>query len=213
MEGSIPVGIVHGSRLIRDGIGELLGRQAGVHIAGTFGDIQELLERPVENGHVLLCDFFALRAIEPDLMKELRKRIPHAKILIFSASDDPETIVECAGVGASGCILQDASLEELLDAIRSVWRGTPVMSPRCIISLFNYVAKVRAGDELPASLNLTRRETEILEFITEGLSNKEIALRLYLQPQTVKNYVHLVLQKLDVHSRLEAIRLVRSAGR
>lgn len=130
---------------------------------------------------------------------------------MFNVVDDDQAIIECVHVGAAGCILQDASLEDLLTAIRSVARGTPYSSARVITSLFAYVASLQAaGGEGPRPSPLTKREEQIFEMLAAGLSNKEISQQLSLRPQTVKNYVHLILQKLDLRSRLEAIKLLRS---
>jgi two-component system response regulator DesR len=79
-----------------------------------------------------------------------------------------------------------------------------------ITSLFSYVASLQAGEDRLPPTPLTKREEQILQLIAEGLSNKEIAQKLYLQPQTVKNYVHLILQKLDLRSRLDVIKFLRS---
>lgn len=210
MEEPVTVAIVHGSVLVREGIGELLQREPGFHVVGTFGSAQEVLQWPYGTDHVLLYDLGTARRDGAPQVKELHDRLPQLKILMFNVVDDTDTIVGCVATGASGCILQDASLQELLGAVRSVWRGTPALSPRCITSLFAYVARLRAGEGHLLSMHLTKREEQILELIAEGLSNKEIARRLYLQPQTVKNYVHQILQKLDLHSRLDVIKLLRT---
>jgi DNA-binding NarL/FixJ family response regulator len=212
MEESIAIGIVHASRFIREGIGELLKRHPGVRVVGAFGDAREVLQQPPAEECLLLYDLGTARQTGEDLLKELRQRLPQVKILMFDVADNDQLIIECIDLGASGCILQGASLEELLEAARSVWKGKPVLSPRCVTSLFAYVAKLHAGDNPAPTDHLTKREDEVLRLIAQGLSNKEIAQRLYLQPQTVKNYVHLILQKLDMRSRLEVIRQLR-AGR
>ncbi len=210
MEEPILIGVVHASRLLREGLNDLLNRQAGFRVSGSFSDAGQVLEHPLEREHVLLYDLGTARQDGAEVIMDLHGRLPQAKILMFNVVDDDQTIVECVRVRASGCILQDASLEEILEAVRAVWRGTPVMSPRCITSLFAYVARLQAGEDSPSSIRLTGREEQILGLLAEGLSNKEIAQKLYLQPQTVKNYVHLILQKLDMHSRLDVIRLLRS---
>jgi DNA-binding NarL/FixJ family response regulator len=207
------VAIVHASRLIREESRDLLTRQPGIRVVGTFRSARDVLQQPPAGAHVLLFDLSTARQDGPALMMELHQRVPHARILMFNVVDDDQAIIECVHVGASGCILQDASLEDLLTAIRSVALGTPYSSPRVITSLFAYVASLQAGQDRPRPFPLTKREEQILELIAGGLSNKEIAQRLSLQPQTVKNYVHLVLQKLDLRNRFDVIKLLRSGKR
>lgn len=204
------VGIIHVSSLIREGIRELLSRQSSVQVVGTFDNAGAVLSRPIQGDHILLYDLETSHQDGPALMTDLRQRVPLAKLLVFGVADNDEAIIECVRAGASGCILQDASLDDLVAAIRSLALGTPPMSPRVITTLFRYVARLQAGDDTLPPVPLSRREEQILHLIIEGLDNKEIAQRLYLQPQTVKNYVHQVLQKLNVRSRLEAIRSARS---
>lgn len=209
----IPIAIVHSSRLIREGMRDLLSRQPGLDMRETFGSAREVLERAPEGDHVLVYDLGTAHHEGHARVVELHERLPRSKVLMVNVADDDQIIIECLRMGVSGCILQDASLEDLAEAIRSVWQGTPAMSPRCITTLFSYVARLQDGQPPAPSVKLTRREEQILQLIAEGMSNKEIAVKLYLRPQTVKNYVHLVLQKLDMRSRLDVIRLLRSGKR
>lgn len=213
MNGPTAVGIVHASRLIREGTRDLLSRQPGMQVTGMYASAHDVLEQPPRDGSILLYDLSTARQDGPPLVMDLHRRLPGVKILMFNVVDDDQAIIECVRVGASGCVLQDASVDDLLAAIRSVALGTPHTSPRVITSLFSYVASLQAGEDRPRPADLTRREEQILELLAEGLSNKEIAQRLYLQPQTVKNYVHLILQKLDLRSRLDVIKLFRSGKR
>lgn len=207
------LGIVHASRVIRDGTVTMLSQQPGLRVVRTYGNAAAVLADPIAEPHVLLYDLATARQDGPQQLMPLHSTLGQAKILMFNVVDDDQAIIECVRVGASGCVLQDATMDDLLAAIRSVARGTPHSSPRVITSLFSYVAGLQAGeDRLPPS-NLTPREEQILQLLAGGLSNKEIAQQLHLQPQTVKNYVHLVLQKLDLRSRLDVIKLFRSARR
>lgn len=205
-----PIVIVHASRLIRDETRDVLARQQKIRVLGAFGNAREVLQHSPVGEHVLLYDLSTARQEGPAVLMDLHQRLPLAKILMFNVIDDDQAIIECVGAGASGCILQDASLDDLLTAIRSVAAGTPHTSPRVITSLFAYVASLRSGQDRPPPFPLTKREEQIFQLLAKGLSNKEIAQQLSLRPQTIKNYVHLVLQKLDLRSRLEAIRLLRS---
>ncbi len=213
MGAPIAVGIIHNSRLTREGIRDLLSRQPGVRVVGVFDNAREVLERPVQVKHILIYDLGTLHQDGPDLMRELRQRIPIAQILVFGVADDDQAIIECVRAGASGCVLQDASLDELVAAISSLAQGTPPTSPRIVTTLFSYVASLQAGDDHLPTTPLTPREEQILQMIAEGLTNKEIAQKLVLQPQTVKNYVHLILQKLNLQNRLAIIRFLRSGKR
>jgi DNA-binding NarL/FixJ family response regulator len=206
----IAIGIIHISGLIREGIKDVLGREPSVRVRGTFESAREAFTRPIQEDHVLLYDLSTIHLDGAALMMELRQKVPQAKILVFGVADDDQAIIECVRAGASGCVLHNASLEDLLSAIRSVARGTPPMSPRVVTTLFSYVAGLQAGEDRPPVAPLTPREEQILQLIAVGLSNKDIAQQLYLQPQTVKNYVHLVLQKLNLRSRLDLIRSIRS---
>lgn len=209
----ISVAIVHGSRLMREGVRDVLDRQSGIRAAATFGDARAVLAQPVTQPHVLLYDLATARQDGADLVMQFPARLPQARILMFNVLDDDQAIVECVRVGASGCVLQDASIEDLVTAIRAVASGVPHTSARVITSLFSYVASLQSGEDRPKPIPLTKREEQILELLAEGMTNKEIAQKLYLQPQTVKNYVHLILQKLDLRNRLDVIKLLRSGRR
>ena len=210
---AILVAIVHGSRLMRDGVKDTLEQQPGIRVGATYSNAGEVLAQPLAQPHVLLYDLASARQEGPAQIMPVHARLPQAKILMFNVVDDDQAIIECVRVGASGCVLQDASIEDLLTAIRSLAAGIPHTSARVITSLFSYVAGLQAGEERMQPVPLTKREEQILELMAEGLSNKDIAQRLQLQPQTVKNYVHLVLQKLDLRNRLDVIKLLRSGRR
>ncbi|MGH7369263.1 MAG: LuxR C-terminal-related transcriptional regulator [Candidatus Methylomirabilaceae bacterium] len=205
----IAVGVIHVSPLIRQGIVDLLGQQPDVRLVGAFDNAGAVLAQPPRGEYILLYDLETNHRDGPELMARVRV-LAGVKILMFGVADDDQAIIECVRAGASGCLLQGASLEDLIAAIRSLALGNPPVSPRIVTTLFSYVARLQAGDDSPPAVPLTRREEQILQLIAEGLENKEIAQKLYLQPQTVKNYVHLVLQKLNVRSRLELIRSLRS---
>jgi two-component system response regulator DevR len=209
----IRVAVIHGGRLIRDGMAELLGHEAAVRMVGTFASAREARAALADGGdRVVLYDLDTAHQDGAAEVMSLREQ-PGGRILFFNVADDDAAIIECIQTGASGCVLQDASIQDLVAAIRSVGNGAPPLSPRVITTLFRYVAGLTAGTAVPGPEKLTTREQEILALITEGLSNKEIAERLVLQPQTVKNYVHLVMQKLGVRSRFAFMRSMRTRKR
>ncbi len=207
------IGVVHRSPVMREALRGLLAQQSGMQALASFASAQDVLKAPLEGDHVLVYDLGTARWDGRDQVAYLHRRLPQAKMVMIDVPDDDQAIVECIRAGAAGCVLQDGSLDDWLVAIRSVSEGIPYTSDRVITSVFSYVASLQGGDE-PAPLpRLTRREEQILQLLGEGLTNKEIAGRLSLEHQTVKNYVHNILQKLDVRTRFEAIRSARPSKR
>ncbi len=202
----IPVSIVYASPLMRDALKHELTGLPEIRPVRAFGSAQEVLERPVAERHILLYDWSTAKRDGMPRLKEVLHGFPQAKIVVFNVTDVDQAMIQCAQAGVTGCIFEGASRDEIVDGIRSVYRGTPAVSPRCITSLLGYVAKPYIGSEKPP---LTKREEEILRLVAEGLSNKEIGQRLFLQPQTVKNYVHTILGKLNFHKRTDIMRLFR----
>jgi DNA-binding NarL/FixJ family response regulator len=199
---TIAVAVIHGSPPIREGVADLLGRRPDLRVVGVHATMAALAGGPPAD--VVLCDLAAARA-------GAAGESGTARLLVFNVADEDRTIIDCVQVGASGCVLQDADLEELVAGIQAVAAGVAPCSPRVVTSLFRYVASRRDEDHPVLAPALTGREEEVLRLLAEGLSNRQIAERLGLRPQTVKNHVRRVFEKLDVHSRLELVGGLRAA--
>jgi two-component system NarL family response regulator len=147
-----------------------------------------------------------------EVTQTLRKDAPEVKVIILGMPDLTDEIMACIEAGAAGYVLKEATFDSLVDTIRSVHRGEPFCSPRMAASLFSRIAEL-AGErvlKIPlSSVKLTPREVEIINEIADGLSNKEIAKALSIEPQTVKNHIHNILDKLQLHNRLEAVEYAR----
>jgi DNA-binding NarL/FixJ family response regulator len=210
MSKKITILIVDDQRLMRDGLRILLELEDDLAVVGE-----------AENGRQALTAFETLR---PDVVlmdirmpemngveavRELRARWgDDAKVIILTTFDDDEYIFEGLRVGALGYLLKDVSGDELTDAIRTVAAGGALIDPsvtRKVVAEF-----ARMGTRTPsrtAELDnpLSERELEILGLLAKGLTNKEIATRLYLAEGTVKNYVSNLLQKMNVRDRTQAV--------
>lgn len=207
------VGVVHRNPVVREAVRGLLALQPSMQAVGSFASAQDVLKAPLEGDHVLVYDLGTARWDGHDQVAYLHRRLPRARMIMIDVPDEDQAIVECIRAGASGCVLQDGSLDDWLVAIRSVSAGIPYTSDRVITSVFSYVASLQAGEESAPQPRLTGREEQIIQLLGEGLTNKEIAGRLSLEHQTVKNYVHNILQKLDVRTRFDAIRSARPSKR
>jgi two-component system NarL family response regulator len=143
------------------------------------------------------------------LTESVVERDPATKIVVLGLRESEQTILQYVEAGADGYVLRDNSVDKLLENIRAADDEEALISPDVAYALMSRVTElaqlfsdVEAGIDQP--VDLTPREREVLDLIAEGLTNKEIAERLYIEVGTVKNHVHSILQKLDVSSREDA---------
>ena len=148
------------------------------------------------------------------VIAELLEVRPELNVVVLAVDDSDAAIVECVEAGATAFALRDASLSEVVQTIRTAATGEPRCSPRATAALMRRV-RALAVDARADTANgrLTLRETEIVNLIADGLSNKEIALNLRLEVATVKNHVHNILEKLRVKRRSEAVAVLHRHSR
>ena len=177
-------------------------------VVGTSTSVPEALREVSElRPDIILLDVTAARRLAD--VQRLAKAAAGARIIALGITETPRRVVACAEAGIVAYVARDATFDELLATLRQVQAGEASCSPRIAAALFRRLAE-RVGTASTASA-LTPREREILTLIDQGLSNKEIAQRLYIELATVKNHVHHILAKLHVHRRGEAA--ARVAGR
>lgn len=208
MQELIRVFIVDDNRLLREGLVSMLAEQEDIIVIGAAASGRKALEQ-IKNLRpgIALIDIGMPGKNGIEVTQELRRDLPEAKVIILSMVDLTDEIMACIEAGAAGYVLKEASFDYLVETIRSVHRGESVVSPQMAASLFSRIAEL-AAERLPRlppiAVKLTARELEIINLLAEGLTNKEIAQRLSIEPQTVKNHVHNILDKLQLPNRLEA---------
>ena len=198
-------------RLIANLFASVLEDESGMEIAGfvfTLDEALAFLETRQVDVALVSAGLPNQNALK--LTRIIMERSPSTKVLILGLSEEnqPDTL-RYIEAGAAGYILKDSSLKELVNIIRLAQRGEAQISTRMagammerlfrLASVFSAVENRMDGD-----VRLTSRELEVLEFISEGLTNQEIAARLVVEVGTVKNHVHRILEKLNVNSRQEA---------
>jgi two-component system NarL family response regulator len=210
MNESIHVFIVDDNRLLREGLVSMLTEQEDLVVVGAAAGGREALEQIKElRPEVALIDIGMPDKDGIEVTRALYQDVPEVKVIILGMPDLTDEIMACIEAGAAGYVLKEASFDYLVETIRSANRGESFCSPRMAASLFSRVAEL-AGERIPrSSVKLTPREVEIINKIAEGLSNKEIAQRLSIEVQTVKNHIHNILDKLQLHNRLEAVQYAR----
>jgi two-component system NarL family response regulator len=204
------------NRLLLDVFVRLLARKNDIEVVGASPFTrQAILQVVAANPDVVLCDSLASALSGDDLLLELRHNLPNAKILLFGMDSDPEKFLIAVERGVTGYVLKDASASEVANAIRAVAQGQATCPPALCRVLFDHVANSASwqpGVQVRQNLGLTRREQQLVQLVSEGLTNKEIASRLYLSEQTVKNHVRRMLRKAGAADRLEAVQHWRERG-
>lgn len=205
LDNSVRLLIVADVRLYREGILTSLSNRPPLLVVGAAATLEEALRLTASlSPHVVIIDM-ATRG-RTSIVRGIRDAAPCVSIVGFGVEEIESEILACAEAGLSGYIPCDASIDELVTCIVSVCRGELRCTPRVAATLFRHLEVHDIGDPRVERHVLTGREREVLGLIEQGLSNKEIALRLHIEVSTVKNHVHNVLEKLQVPSRLHAAR-------
>lgn len=204
---SISLVLIDDNRLLREGLAALIHSQPGFKVLAAAADAEEALQRVREaKPDVVLVDFGLEDHDSLNLTATVHAEVPSARLIVMGLLPLQEDVANYVRAGASGFIMKDATFEEFIATIRAVAGGAEVLPKALTTSLFTQIAlnatrgsKVRALE----SVRLTNRERQVIDLLGEGLSNKEIAVRLHIAVHTVKSHVHNVLEKLALHSRLE----------
>jgi len=212
----IRVLIVDDQRLMRDGLRTLIELESDLDIAGEAEDGLRAITAYRDLGpDIVLMDVRMPNLNGVEATRRIKAHWPEANILILTTFDDDEYIFEALRAGASGYLLKDVSGKELADSIRTVANGGTLIAPsvaRKVVSEFARLkpASAETADSLPEPLS--NRETEILQVLAQGHTNKEIADQLYLAEGTVKNYVTSILQKIGARDRTQAAIRAKELG-
>lgn len=208
--------LIDDNRLLLEGIAALIHSQPGFTVLAACADVAEALEEVREaQPDVVLLDFGLADHDSVSLTATVRSEVPTARVIVMGLLPTLEDVAEYVRAGASGFLMKDASFEDFVATIRAVAAGGEVLPDALTPSLFTQVARNAAGSMRPRTLDavrLTNRELQVIELLGEGLSNKEIAARLHLAVHTVKSYVHNVLEKLALRSRLEVAAFTHAGG-
>jgi two-component system NarL family response regulator len=206
---AIRVLVVDDHALFRRGLIMVLESEEGVEVVAEAEDGDEAVAKAEEFApDVVLMDVRMPKTSGIDATRHIADVIPTAKILMLTVSDEEEDLFEAIKAGASGYLLKEISIEEVADAIRAVVEGQSLISPSMaskLLTEFNSLAKRAEEKQNIPTPRLTDRELEVLKLVAQGMSNREIAGQLFISENTVKNHVRNILEKLHLHSRMEAV--------
>lgn len=192
--------------LFRSGMKLLLQRQKDIEVVGEASDGAECVKLAKKlKPDMILLDLNMEGVDGLEALPLLKKEIPEACVLMLTVSEDANDLVEALKLGASGYLLKNIDMEFLLDSIRRAANGESVMSPQMAANLANAIRSEKKMAEEKADVpHLSPRESQIIQLIAKGSSNKEIARSLDIAESTVKIHVQGILRKLNLTSRVQA---------
>jgi DNA-binding NarL/FixJ family response regulator len=194
--------------LYRRGLELVLGQEDDIDIIGEAGDGAEAIRRAEELlPDVVLMDVRMPRRSGIEACMAIKELVPSAKIIMLTISDEESDLYEAVRAGANGYLLKDVPGEEIADGLRAVQSGQSLISPSMASKLLSeFATMIKKHEERPAMPvpRLTERELEVLKLVARGMANKDIASALFISENTVKNHVRNILEKLQLHSRMEA---------
>jgi DNA-binding NarL/FixJ family response regulator len=203
--------IVDDHALFRRGLEIVLVTEPDIEVIGEAGDGAEAVEKAGESvPDVVLMDVRMPRSSGIEACRAIKTVAPSARIVILTMSDEEDDLFEAIKAGASGYLLKDIPLDQVAEAVRAVHGGQSLISPSMAGKLLTEFATLarREDSEPPQQVpapKLTDREMQVLKLVARGMNNRDIAKELFISDNTVKNHVRNILEKLQIHSRMEAV--------
>ena len=206
-DGKIGVFLLDDHQVVRRGLKDMLEDEADFEVVGEGSTAAEALARvPALRPRVAVLDVRLPDGDGVTVCRELRSKMPQLSCLMLTSFADEEALFDAIMAGASGYLLKQTLGPDLVAAVRTVAGGESLLDPRLAAKV---MAKLRAADEKKDPLaQLTAQEHKVLDLIGEGLTNRQIAERMFLAEKTVKNYVSALLAKLGLTRRVQAAVLV-----
>lgn len=205
----IRVLVVDDHALFRRGLQMVLQQEPDIDVIGEAGDGSEAVAMAAaETPDIVLMDVRMPRRSGIEACTAIKDTVPSAKIIMLTISDEEADLYEAIKAGAMGYLLKEISIEEVASAIRAVYGGQSLISPAMASKLLTeFATMIKKGDERPQvpSPRLTDREMEVLRLVARGMNNRDIAKELFISENTVKNHIRNILEKLQLHSRMEAV--------
>jgi DNA-binding NarL/FixJ family response regulator len=204
------------NRLMREALLRILSKKDDIRVVGAGSYGSDMFQQIVmSDANVVVLDSVSTVLAEHGVVRELHRLNPAIRVVMVGMEAEEAIFLRVVQAGAVGYVLKEASAMEVARTIRAVAAGEAVCPAVLSVALFQWVARHRSAVpslHLKTSLGLSRREQQLVGLIQQGLTNKEMASRLNLSEQTVKNHVHRMLRKVGAADRLAIVEVCRDQG-
>lgn len=202
------ISIISNSHLLCEALILLLKSHQPVHSCSYYASGASTIPAVVSaKKHLVLLDSGMGRDLTLERIRQWRSLIPSPHVIVLELKHDTELILDCIEAGAHAYALQGASSADITQVIEQVYQGTFQCSPEITAKLFARLSQPKISVQPVEKVPLTRRELEVLRYVAQELSDREIAAQLVVEVRTVKHHVHNILQKLKVRNRWDAAQL------
>jgi two-component system NarL family response regulator len=193
--------------LFRQALRAVLADEPDLELVGEAGDGEEAIRLATDLApDVILMDVRMPKLAGIDAARAISAVLPSTRIVMLTVSDEEADLFEAIKAGASGYLLKEVDPDEIANAVRQIYDGHSLLSPVVASKLVSeFAAMSKRADQRALRPNLTDRELEVLKLAADGLTNRQIGRRLGISENTVKNHIRNILEKLHLHSRMEAV--------
>jgi two-component system, NarL family, response regulator DegU len=213
---TIKVLVVDDHTIVREGTARMLELHPEVEVVGQAGSAREGLDKIRElQPEIVLMDIKMPGVNGIEATRLIKQEWPDIEVIVLSMYDEEEYVVEAVKAGATGYLLKDSSQEDLMRAIHIVHSGGSLIQPglaRKVLKEFAHLSRESAAGHKAPIRQLSDREIEVLQFVAEGKSNKEIADILFISEKTVKAHLRTIFRKLEVNDRAQAVAYAMRKG-
>lgn len=209
---SIRILIVDDHPVVRFGVKHILDAEPDIDVVGDvegLDGIEDVLARVTPD--VVLLDLELGDTPGVDALRQIHEVAPQLKVIVYTSHDEEDYIIQAAELGVDGYLLKGSPKEEIVGAVRSVNEGGSAIESAVAAKLMHHMNKRSSRSKLP-TITFSKRETQVLELLAGGKTNRDIGSTLFISESTVKFHVHAILSKLDATNRTEAVSLAVKQG-
>jgi len=210
----IKVVVADDHAIVREGVRMILAREQDIEVVGEAGDGQQALDLVASlRPQVVIMDISMPGMGGVEATQRLKAKHPEVQVLALTMHEDETYVFQLLRAGAAGYVLKRAAAQDLVQAVRAAAKGEAFLYPSIARKVVeDYLKRVETGEERERYDGLTTREKEILTLIAQGLSNQQIAEKLYISIKTVQTHRAHILEKLGLHDRTELVRYAIRKG-